>query len=224
MVGGITSIAGITTATTGRAANSKDREPLEETPSTVTYLTYEPGIEKEGFGFPDNPAGGFLDDKRLKFDTTALEIATNGNQIYHTIPLPGGKPYIIKHENDGRYKQRGAVINFEVDEANNYGLEEGQYRATVREDVQLYEKGGYFNWSVSRIDLFRRPGMEYVGPSLIVIWDEDGDENDDHSYRTYPYSEGISTPNVVLDPDVLSNLGNAAEALMKADSPNPGGN
>jgi hypothetical protein len=221
MVGGIATTVGRTRATRGRAANRENREPLEETPSTVAYVTYVPG--EDGFGFPDNPVNPFFDDGTLRFNTTELEIVTTGKHIFHSLPLPGGKPYILTHEGDGRYRQRGAVINFDVDEGNAYALAEGRYRATVREAVQLYEKGGYFDWSVSRVDLFSRPGMEYLGPSLIVIWDEDGDENDDPEYRTGSSTAVPETPNEALDDDTFSDLATAAEALLTADSPTPGG-
>lgn len=221
MIGGIATTAGSTTAKRGRAANGENREPLEETPSTVAYLTYEP--DEDGFGFPDEPVMSFFDNGTIQFNTSELNIATNGKHIFHSLPFPGGKPYIIKHEGDGRYRQRGAVINFEVDEDNDLNLEEGRYRATVREEVQLYEKGGYFDWSVSRVDLFDRPGMEYLGPILAVIWDEDGDKNENPEYRTESSVAVPETPDEVLDEDVFSDLNTAAETLMTADIPNPGG-
>jgi hypothetical protein len=221
MLGGTLSITGTTAAKPNKTAKSQNWNPLEESPSKVAYLTYQAGVN--GFGFPDAPKNSFFVEGRPRFDTTALKMAKNGKHIRHSLPFPGGKPYIIKHKGGGRYSPRGAVINFEVDAGNEYGLPEGQYRATVREEVQLYEKGGYFNWSVSRVDLFSRPEMDYVGPSLAVIWDEDGKENDDPGYRTGSSARLPETPAEALDNDVFSNLATATEALIRADIPNPGG-
>jgi hypothetical protein len=219
--------AGVAAAKNGNNGKKKNREPLEDTSSTVAYLTYEPG--EEGFGFPDDPVEkeSFFDDGNIEFDTTELEITTDGERIHHSLPLPGGKPYIIKHESDGLYCPNGAVINFEVEGGEDGILPEGRYRAVVREDVQLYEKGGYLDWSVSRVDLFERPKMEYIGPTLIVIWDEDGKENnEDKSFRTESPVPGEmpDPPDEVLDPDVFLDLKEAAVELMEADEPNPGGN
>lgn len=221
MLGGTLPVAGTTAAKPNKTAKSQNWKPLEGSPSKVAYLTYEFG--EDGFGFPDNPAEDFFVTGGPRFDTTALKIAKNGEHIRHSLPFPGGKPYIIKHKEEGRYSPRGAVINFEIDANNEYGLPEGQYRATVREEVQLYGKGGYFNWSVSRVDLFSRPGMNYLGPSLAVIWDEDGPENDDSEYRNGPSASNPGTPNEVLADEVFSDLAAATEALIKADIPNPGG-
>jgi hypothetical protein len=220
---GSATVAGVAGAKNGSDKRG-GREPLEASSSTVAYLTYEPGA-KGGFGFPEEPAEAFFDDGSRRFDTTELEIAKNGRIIYNSIPLPGGKPYVIKHVSEGLYRPRGAVINFEVGEENGQGLEEGRYRATVREDVQLYEKGGFLDWSVSRVDLFSRPGMEYLGPSLVVIWDEDGEENDEPGVRTdSPDLDEIpDPPDEVLAADTFSDLESAAERLMAADVPTPGG-
>lgn len=221
MVGGTLPTVGTTTAKPNRAGKDQNWTPLEENASKVAYLTYELGLD--GFGFPDEPEDAVFVEGSPQFDTTALKMAKNGKHIRHSLPFPGGKPYIIKHKGDGRYSPHGAVINFEV-ENNEYGLPNGRYRATVREEVQLYKKGGYFDWSVSRVDLFTRPGMDHVGSSLAVIWDEDGKENDDEKeYRNDPSTTDPETLQETLENDEFSELNSAAIDLVSAEIPNPGG-
>lgn len=223
---GATGAAGITgtaSAKRGNGGNKGGKRPLEETSSLVAALNYR-GTGTTFEGFADDPADANFDPGR-EFDTTNPEVVGDGRLIHYQLPFGTHKPYVLHHEGDGRYTPRGAVTNFETDGSAPPGLPPGRYRATVREEVNLYEKGGYFDWSATRVDFFDRPGMEYVTSTLIILWDEDAEENDDPSVRTDDPTPGKDTPEFSEDilGDVYEEIKTAAEELIDAGVSTLGG-
>lgn len=161
------------------------------------------------------------------FDTTSADVTPNGQILHYQLQFGlDSKSYVLRHEDDGRYTSEGAVINFDLDQPNpDLGLGPGAYRATVRDDVQLYEKGGYFNWSATRVDYFSRPEMSYLYSSLILVWDEDDSGNG--SPFTYRNNPGLTNPpeysEDALGEETFTAIDAAAKALIAADVSNPGG-
>lgn len=201
--------------------NGKGLRPLEETSSSTGSF-----VSRGVFTTFDYPyiSEGALTNGQV-FDTTSADITPNGQTIHYQLQFDlNVKPYILRHEGEGRYTSRGAVVNFELPSQNPFGLPAGKYRATVRDDVNLYEMGGAFDWSVTRIDFFVRHNMSYAGSSLVVVWDEDGPNNDDDEDRN-PASDHFpdySDDNGALG-DVYTDIDASAKALMGAGVSNPGG-
>lgn len=247
----------------GDRRENRGRRQLEDTPSTLAvYFPDHEQLAAEELMNAIHDGTGFF-DPGVGFDTTDLVVTGNGNRIHHELPFPGAKPYVLAHEGDGLYTDRGAVINFELDEEDVDDLplppelaealrhliaDQGvtKFRAAVSEYIQLYGKGKYFNWSVTRVDIFARPGMNYISSAFIVLWDEnDGSvpdrdaRNDDQNYRTDlegetpapPPAGKAVDPHAAFDTDTpeadwaaikgrfLELAGELAEG-----EPNPGGN
>lgn len=223
---GATGIAGVTgtaSANRGNGGEKGGKRPLEETSSLVAALNYR-GTGTTFEEFADDPADANFDPGR-EFDTTKPEVVSNGRLIHYQLPFGTHKPYVLHHEGGGRYTPRGAVTNFETDGSAPPGLPPGRYRATVREEINLYERGGYFDWSVTRVDFFDQAGMEYVTSTLIILWDEDAKGNDDRTFRTDDPTPGKDTPEFSEDilGDIYGEIKTAAEELIDAGVSTPGG-
>lgn len=210
--------------------NDGGRSPLEKDPSLVANLIYSSQVEN--FGYPDFPVIRIFDPGAL-FNTTSAEITPNGQVLHYQLQFgTDSKPYVLTHVDGGKYVSRGAVINFDLDDANQeLQLPAGKYRATVRDEVHLYGQGGYFDWSVTRTDFFVRPRMVHVGSSLIIVWDEDGPDNvggrydNDPDYRSESaYPGGVPEFNSdVLGDDTYNAIYDAGEQLIQVGHSNPGG-
>lgn len=105
------------------------------------------------------------------FDVRGAKVTGRGRITHHELPFADGKPYVLRLDPaTGRYTERGAVINF--DGPARLWQEEGKWRAVVREEVQPTQTGA-FGWSVTRVDFFERPGMQYAESVIIVVWNAD---------------------------------------------------
>lgn len=122
--------------------------------------------DEDGLFVPPSDPGG----EPPEFDVTSFKVTGNGHVLHHELPIGSGKPYVLHHEGDGRYKPRGAVVNFQGPDA--LWPSEGRWRAVIREDVQAIE-GPAFLWSVTRVDFFSRPRMQFAGSVVLGIWNDD---------------------------------------------------
>lgn len=230
-------IAGLGGLTGSAAAKGKGKgggkQQLEDQSSLTAALVFS-GQGTFFPGYSKNPDVRTFDDGNL-FDTTSAEITPNGQVIHYQLQFGAdSKPYVLKHGEDGQYTSKGSVINVEGP-APTLGVGPGEYRATVRDVVQLYEKGGYFNWSVTRTDVFVRPDMEYSHSLLIIVWDEDGPDRQGFPnpfYRNNPFADddGDDEPDNdpeyssdVLGDEVFEAIESNANELIAAGPSNPGG-
>lgn len=132
------------------------------------------------------------------FEVQESTVTGQGRVAHHVLPFGSGKPYVLTADPEtGRYTERGAVVNFTGPTA--LWPEAGKWRAVVREEVQPAAAGA-FGWSVTRVDVLARPGMEYAGSLLIVVWDD----------AAFTYPDGGAMDDVV-------------DSLMAAGPANPGG-
>lgn len=146
------------TVTGGAGVGSATADPESEDVSAVVYEGQD-----DSFGPEPTPLPGSL------FDTGSSRVTGNGRVAHNELPFGDGKPYVLKHEGGGRFTQRGATINFEG--PDDLWPTPGRWRAVVREDVQA-ARDGSFAWSVTRVDFFARPRMEYAQSMVIVVWDD----------------------------------------------------
>ncbi len=133
------------------------------TPTTTAHARgYRPAPDGEGFVSFSFPAENF--------DLASFRVTGQGRVIHRSLPLGSGKPYILKLDDDGAYRPNGAVINYRG--TRLLGGQERQWRAVVREVVagQQTASGPAFAWSVTRIDYFERPGMDYHSSTVLAVW------------------------------------------------------
>lgn len=162
-------------------ADEGRRFPMEQVP--VYYTVYAGvGADPQWFQYPDTP-GDFrgLDDAGQLFDASELVTSANGKVIYydfHFTPdnsiVGAEQPYVMIHEDDGRYTSREQEATFDVDEppALFPFLTPGAWRAVGRDVVQLDRKGGEFDWAITRVDFYRVDGDSetYALSLLYLIW------------------------------------------------------
>lgn len=216
-LGGLTGTAG---AKKGgkEGENGKGLQPLEDKPS-LTGSFVSPGAGTQFvYPAPTTFAQGQV------FDTTSADITPDGNVIHYQLAFDlNEKPYGLTHVGGGKYVSRGAVVNFKIPGQNAFGLTAGEYRATVRDDVNLYGKDEYFDWSVTRIDFFTRPEINYAGSAMVVVWDEDGSENGNPFVRNDPTSVNQPEFSQTALPNIYQDIDDTAKTLMAAGPSNPGG-
>lgn len=173
---------GLATALTRPArADEGKRFPMSEVPVYFTvYAGF--GAATEGFQYPDVP-GDFrgFDPSGTLFDATELVKSANGKVIYydfHFTPdnsiVGEERPYVMIHEDDGRYTSREQEATFDVDETPALFpfLTPGTWRAVGRDIVQLDRKGGELDWAITRVDFYRVDGDSetYAISLLYLIW------------------------------------------------------
>lgn len=166
----------------------------------------EPGA----FGYPERPRIASEDPVGGLFDAGNIEKTPNGQTLHHTFEFFQGllistkkaKPYVLRHEGDGRFVSEGQHVNFEArtsrelralfekaevdpalaDREPLATLAGGQWRAVGNDIVQFLgdpERSRRLHSSVTRVDFYSRGGgpLEYELSALYVIYpnvDEDG--------------------------------------------------
>jgi len=122
------------------------------------------------------------DEDEDEFDPSELDLeefkVTGGGRVIHReLPLGDQKPYRLlleeEEEKGSLYTQRGANINFEVeeDEDNPFFPKPGRWRGVVREEVDLVGEGEelQFTGAVTRVDFFAQRGMDPVGAFVLGL-------------------------------------------------------
>lgn len=147
---------------------------------------------------------GDEDEDEDEFDPSELDLeefkVTGGGRVIHReLPLGDGKPYRLlleeeEEENGSLYTQRGANINFEVeeDEDNPFFPKPGRWRGVVREEVALVGEGEEltFTDAVTRVDFFAQQGMDPVGAFVLGLGTFDDERFKDYKDKEIPNPGG----------------------------------
>jgi hypothetical protein len=202
--------------------------------------------DRSEFGFPENPTIAAEDPVGGLFDAGIIEKTPNGTVLHHVfrffqgllIRRDRGKPYVLRHEGDGRYTSRGQHVNFEAvttkelqTRLEGVGLEPelagveplaplagGTWRGVGADIVQLVDDSAdsrRIHSSVTRVDFYRR-GRGRPTHELSAL------------YAIYPNVDETGEP-VPADPQNPTIRGMPAETrqagieLIEAGRRNPGG-
>jgi hypothetical protein len=220
-------LAGFLTLSRGVAAKkqrkprkTKGKIPLEDGPAEFRVYVANADDASEDldepgdFNYPRNPSIASEDPKGGLFDASDIEKTPNGKTLHHTLRFfqgflltkNRGKPYVLIHEGDGRFTERGQHMNFEARSTDGLKrrlrearvdpsfadreplatLAGNEWRAVGNDVVQFAEdpaQSRRIQWSLTRVDFYRRGG----GPpqcelsALYVIYpnlDENGEPTD----------------------------------------------
>lgn len=164
-------------------ADEGRRFPLDSVP---VYFTVYAGVGDDPgtFRYPDSP-GEFrgFDPAGALFDASELVKSANGKTIYYDFHFTPDnsivgpvRPYVLVHEQDGRYTSRGQEATFDVSTVPEQFpfLQPGTWRAVGRDVVKLDRKGGELDWAITRVDFYRVDGetQTYQLSLLYLIWRE----------------------------------------------------
>jgi hypothetical protein len=162
------------------------------------------------FGYPESPTLAAEDPVGGVFDAGDIEKSANGRVLHHSFRIFQGllmrrffgKPYVLVHEGDGRFTERGQRMHFAARTTREIqfllrvagrdpGLAEREPFATlagdlwraVGNDVIQFRgdpsQSRRIEWALTRVDFYRLRwgGPEYELSALYVIYpnvDEDG--------------------------------------------------
>lgn len=177
---GMTTSAAAKRTDVGKGRGGRGKEALQRTPLYFSVYAGR-GDSSVAFGFSDSPTPfrGY-DVESEVFDASSIEVTPNGQTLHYGFRfLPNyalvgtPKPYVLKHEGDGKYEARGQRVNFELGsrapEPFSF-LAEGKWRAVGKDIVQLSEPGGMVESAVTRVDFYTREPTEYVRSFVYVLW------------------------------------------------------
>jgi hypothetical protein len=195
LAGFLTLPRGVAAKKQGKGNNTKGKIPLEDGPAEFrVYVAKADGSsgdldEPVDFNYPRKPSIASEDPKGGIFDASDIVKTPNGKTLHHSLRFfqgflltkNHGKPYVLIHEGDGRYTERGQHMNFEArsTDALKRRLSEArvdpslaerepldtlagnEWRAVGNDVVQFAAdpaQSRRIRWSLTRIDFYRRSG------------------------------------------------------------------
>ena len=195
LAGFLTSTHGVGAKKQGKPTKTNGKIPLEDGPAEFrVYVAKADDASKDldepgDFTYPRSPSIASEDPKGGLFDASDIEKTPNGKTLHHSLRFfqgflltkNRGKPYVLIHEGDGQFTERGQHMNFEArsTDALKRRLREArvdpsfaereplatlagkEWRAVGNDVVQFAgdpTKSRRIRWSLTRIDFYSRGG------------------------------------------------------------------